>query len=363
MCSPENIKLQNLLLGPVKVLVAVYILYVGCVICDTVELHRAYGEYFIEAGAGLIMLGLISGFMVVPSFAYGLKRHNRFVIISCFVMDTIIMSMLLHLGATMGEYLIPLYSKDLQENCLRSTPTLDYEVCRDYLESDRTAAFRLVWAGFFTDKAIAQQYQVLSTLQEANGCCGFYPPLNCDPITSRFPRDRPTDGIAGSLASQRLICGPVDLYYPVQDNCEDYSQLEPPQIIGGCRYDLAVGDNCLNALPLSESMGCASNMEDYVANLISMHVYVLFTLCPLFSFMGMVLSCCMYWKRKEHRDVFPPITAQVHHTFDYQKVKDQFEVVPKRDLLKKAGFYPPEKKYDDENKEGALVGEGAGDKV
>jgi hypothetical protein len=362
MCGVENIKLFDLIIGPLKLIVALYIMFVGAVLCDTVELHQAYGVYFIEAGAGLIMLALISGGIIVPAFAFGIKRHNRFIILCCFVLDTIVMSCLLHLGSTMGSYLVPEFDKDLQNACLTRLPTADYADCRKFLTSDRTSGFRLVWAGIFTEMDDEMQYQVLKTIQDSTGCCGFYPPMQCDPITKGFPNDRPTDGIMSSLTEQRMSCGPEDGYYPVQDNCEHvYDTDTLPHIIGGCRFDLAIGSQCIDTVPTDIDLGCISGVEDYIASLIEMHVYMIFAICPLFNFIGMVFTCCMYWKRKVDQDVFPDFLSEAKFEFSYKNVKDQFEVVPVPKLLKKEGFYAQDRYEIEEQKNADAQAEATGD--
>ena len=336
--------------------------------CDTVALHRAYGVYFIEVGAGLIMLGLLSGFLVVPAFAFGLRRHNRFIIICCFFMDTIIMSCLLHLGSSTGNYLVPEFSKELQAECLMHVPTGDENKCRTYLRSDRTSGFRLVWAGIFTLKDTPQQYQILKQIQDANGCCGFFPPLNCKENHQGFPPDRPLDDIAGALTKQRLTCGLLTVddpntevyepaYYPVQDNCVHISDTGVPAVVGGCRFDLAIGSQCIETIPGDDDTGCVSGTEDYVASLIETHVYIIGSFCPLFNFLGMIFTCCMYWKRKPESDVFPDFLAEAKFEFNYAHVKDQFEVRPKKNLLKKAGFYAPSRDDEESKMEGPPGGD------
>ena len=44
------------------------------------------------------------------------------------------------------------------------------------------------------------------------------------------------------------------------------------------------------------SMGCASQMEDYMVSLIAPHA--------VSNILAMLIFCCMIWKRKE-QDVFP----------------------------------------------------------
>ena len=128
---------MNTVVQIMKIGMALYIIYIGFMFCLTIQLHQAYGVYFIEAGAGCIMLGLLSGFLITPSFWYGLKRHNRAVILACFIGDTIIMACLLHLGTTTFAYLQPEFDPEFQLQCVRNDHnSVD---CKDYLESDRTA--------------------------------------------------------------------------------------------------------------------------------------------------------------------------------------------------------------------------------
>ncbi len=323
-----------------KVGMALYIIYIGFSFCLTIQLHQAYGTYFIEAGAGCIMLGLLSGFLITPSFWYGLKRHNRAVILACFIGDTIIMACLLHLGTTTFTYLQPEFDPELQLECVRN----DYDpiACKDYLESDRTSGFRLVWAYMFSLRDDARQHQILDQLQKDSTCCGFFPPFSCTEITASFPPDRISTGVDSHLASQRLTCGPEPMYYPpvldegLEGYCKDLSDPKPPGIVGGCRYDLAVGDYCIAAGVIPETSGCIDAVERYVASLITTHVYSLYHICPLFNIIGMILTFCMFFKRKRE-DIFPELFSDAK-SVNYFKVKDQFEAKPSRNSLKLNGF-------------------------
>jgi len=350
MCSVDNIKLINMIIASLKVLIAVYIVYAGAVFTETIELHRGFGIYFIEAGAGLVMLGLMSGGLVVPAFEYGIKRHNRFVIFMCFWTDTLIMSMLLHLGYTTGQYLIPEYGQEFRTDCIRNVPQIfSVDECRPYLTSDRTAGYRLVWAGFFTDKKDAFQYQIMQTIQDNTGCCGFNPPFRCDNITTGFPDYFASDGISSDFTKYRLLCGVKPNFYPEQDNCADvFDTDDPEQLVGGCRYDLAIGSKCLLDAPQGQTSGCVSSVEDYLGSLISMHVSLIFGVCPLFNLLGMLLACCMWWKRKPESDVFPDFLSEAKFEFSYRNVKDQFELKPTKDLLQKRGYFKPVRGPDEE---------------
>ena len=346
MCSVDNIKLFDLIIGPLKVLIAIYLVYAGSYICATEALHRAYGYYFIEVGAGLIMLGLLSGGLVVPAFAFGLRRHNRFIIISCFVLDTIIMSCLLHLGSTMFTYLTPEFDKDLQSICVTKFGST-YSKCTEFLESDRTAGLRLVWSGLFTERDDAKQYAILKTVQNSVGCCGFFPPLNCMTNKAGFPEDRPLDGINSEYTEQRLQCGNSyddARFYKSTAECKHYYDTTQADLtVDGCRFDQAIGRGCLALDPGPNDLGCISALEDYVRGLVESHVIVVFYFCPLFNFLGMIFTCCMYWKRKQDEDVFPDFLAEARFEFNYANVKDQFEVQPQANLLQKKGWKPPRK--------------------
>ena len=56
-----------------------------------------------------------------------------------------------------------------------------------------------------------------------------------------------------------------------------------------------------------ESIGCVSQMEDYMVSLIGPHATMLLA-SSAFNIISMLVACCMFWKRKEY-DVFPEFRA------------------------------------------------------
>mmetsp|Transcript_13382 Transcript_13382/g.18137 ORF Transcript_13382/g.18137 Transcript_13382/m.18137 type:complete len:93 (+) Transcript_13382:951-1229(+) len=47
----------------------------------------------------------------------------------------------------------------------------------------------------------------------------------------------------------------------------------------------------------------------------------------------MIISCCMWWKRKE-TDIFPEFGAEKLQSLRYSSVKYQFEVMPRRNRMR-----------------------------
>lgn len=210
---------------------------------------------------------------------------------------------MINYGLVLQSYTYPAFSKSLQLDCLQNTPSeYSADQCNEFYDHDRTAGFRLVWEYFFSNSGNKLMLQQLAVIQ-GGLCCGFFPPFNCRENTSKFPRDRNTDGIESQFLKQRVTCSTYPNYYPQQYNCEDvYDYSTVPPTIGGCRFDLGVSF-CLNNEITETSLGCASYMEDYVISLISPHAPMFLGL-SVFSFLYMLVCCCMWWKRKD-TDVFP----------------------------------------------------------
>lgn len=347
MCAIDSIKLSVSIVSVFKIIIALYILIAGSIFVDSIQLHQAYGVYFISAGAGLIFLAILSAALTVPHM-YGIKRHNRFVIVVCFVIDTIIMSNLLNLGVTVGSYTIPAFDKDLQLDCLRYTPVkYPPKVCRRFFVSDRTAGFRVMWDYLYSHIHDPLEYQTMNIIQKT-GCCGFFAPMGCSNITTSFPSDRPLTGITNALKARRLTCGAYKGFYPQQENCLDYyDDTVIPPVPGGCRYDLGIGE-CLRFFPNDDNIGCASAVEDYMAAQISTHSAMIIASAFL-NLICMLLSCCMWWKRKAD-DVFPNFIRDDGIKVNYYTVRDEFELKPMPGILVKKG-YLPDPDADDENEE------------
>ena len=201
------------------------------------------------------------------------------------------------------------FSKELQLDCLRNEPeTFTREECADFYNSDRTAGMRLLWEYYFSDRGNKASFQVLTTF-EGGTCCGFFQPFACIENKDGFPKSRLQTGISSDLLAQRVTCGPFENYYPEQSDCVDYKDFSAnPPLVGGCLYDLGVGF-CLDVAIRSESLGCASVVEDYAVQLISPHSVMLLA-SSAFSLLFMTYSCCMWWKRKE-TDLFPAFVTDV----------------------------------------------------
>ncbi len=299
--------MTNMILSYIKIVVAIYMFGVGIMFATTWQIHQGFGTKFIAYGVGLCFLGIFSG-MVTPLHKYAVEKHNRFLLLFCFFVDTFIFSFLIDTGMKINSVTYPEFPKDLQLDCLRMVPekyTIDE--CMPFYKSDRTAGFRLYWEGYYTDKVDTKSFQVLSDIQ-GKLCCGFFAPMSCIPNTDSFPSLYSQQNIAKEFLHQRVICGNMPTYYPQRDDCLDYyDQAAIPPIIGGCRYDLGVGF-CLGKDLKDSSLGCASYVEDYLSGIVGPNA-VMLILLSLFNFFAMLIACCMYWKRKEG-DIFPAFSVE-----------------------------------------------------
>jgi len=324
-----------------KLIVAIYVFAVGVYFTSSDDLQQAFGLEYVSYGLSLIFLALLSGAIIFPH-KYAVNRHNRFLLASAFVLDTIVFAEFINFAVILGSYLPPEFPKELQLDCLRNKPLIyTEEECTTFYNADRTAGMRLVWERYYTDKANKVSFQVLTTF-EAGTCCGFFQPFRCIANPDNFPKTRLLTGIADYLLEDRVICSEYDPYYPEQDDCQDYKDFAAG-IIGGCRYDLGVGF-CTSVDIMDSALGCASTVEDYATSLISAHAAVLF-LCAAMSLLFMTYSCCMWWKRKES-DLFPKFVTDVKTNRQYKFVRDQFEVVPRKDLLIHEGFMAAPKGHE-----------------
>lgn len=341
MCTIESIKLQVMVFSWFKIIIAIYVFATGIYFTSSTDLQQAFGLEYVSYGLSLIFLALLSGVVVLPH-KYATNRHNRFLLAVAFVFDTIVFAEFINFGLIVGSYMPSEFPKELQLDCLRNSPLLySPEECAPFYNSDRTAGMRLLWQTYYSYKSDKDAFQVLSKLQ--SDCCGFFQPYNCISNPDKFPSSRLQEGVDGYLLEGRVICSEFEFYYPVQDNCIAYKDFAAdPPIIGGCNYDLGVGF-CLDAAIQGNSLGCASAVEDYAVALIAPHSGMLFV-SSAFSLLFMTYSCCMWWKRKES-DLFPAFVTEVKVSRQYKFVKDQFEVVPKKDLLVVEGFVPPPEGY------------------
>eukprot|EP01036_Dinobryon_divergens_P028316 gene28316-37247_t len=346
MCTLYAIKLITLILSWAKVAVVIYVFGAGIYLSSSLDVLHSFGSAFIHFGLSLIFLAILSGALIYP-FKFGVERHNRFIMAAAFVLESIIFANLILIASQINSFTVSEFSKPLQSDCLKNTPQkYTADQCSAFYNSDRTAGLRLVWAYYFTGRSDRSKNQVLAQLQGAS-CCGFFPPMKCSANGASFPSVSSLEGVDPSLSARRVSCGQYPGYYPQQSDCTDYSDVVL-RIVGGCKYDMGAGF-CLENSVDSASFGCASLMEDYAVSKISPHVSVLMG-ASFFNFLFMVLSCCMWWKRKE-TDVFPEFGNEKLHSIRYSSVKYQFEVMPKRHLLQVQGFLP--KVGEEESKEKA----------
>lgn len=303
MCNIPSIRLIVKVFNWIKGSVAIYVFAIGIYLASSTDFQQAFGTQYVSYGLSLIFLALLSFGMIFP-FHYGVNRHNRFLILFVFIMDTIVFAELLNFGLTISSYTTSEFSKDLQNDCLRNIPQkYTAEQCNAFYDADRTAGFRLVWEYYFSKKSNKKSYQVITTGIGEGLCCGFFQPFKCKNNTAKFPSNRLTTGINSNLLKARVQCSTYANYYPARDNCKyviDYST--NPVTIAGCRYDLGAG-NCLDTTVEADSIGCASYVEDWVVNKISPHAIMLIV-SSFINLLYMLIACCMWWKRRE-TDVFP----------------------------------------------------------
>jgi hypothetical protein len=218
----------------------------------------------------------------------------------------ILMIVVLTTGIRCYNSTLPEFPEPLRASCLRHSPLLGLTPndCASYYRSTKTAGIRLAWASLFSLSDDPVQYQVLSTIQDDNLCCGFGPPLRCTNDTRPFPSDRPTENVDSLYARQRTVCGNYVDYYPRQENCLHY--FDPnviPKIVGGCEYDMALGECVNDDSKVLNTFGCADKFETYIATLVSPNALFVAG-SSVVNFLSILVSCCMIWKRKDG-DVFP----------------------------------------------------------
>lgn len=300
MCSIPSIKLLVVFLTWIKLAFTIYIFGIGIYFASSLQIQRVFGVQFLSHGLSLIFLSLLSFALIYP-MKFGVFRHNRFLLVVVFLAEIVILSNYLNIGFLISHYTAPLYSKDLQLDCLRKTPKIyTEEQCSGFYHSDRTAGLRLLWADYFYKNSDKAAFQTLSNVQ-GGLCCGFFPPFKCVEDTRKYPENRTKKGIKSSFLEQRVMCGYYPNYYPVQDNCYNYYDFGN-SIIGGCNYDMGVGFCLLD--PVEDgSSGCASSLEDYAINLIAPHA-ILIIVTSAFSLLYIIICTCMWFKRKE-TDIFP----------------------------------------------------------
>ena len=345
MCQIESLRQLVIIEAIFKAIMGIYILYTGATFVSSLPIQQAYSVDFLSIGGNLIAIGLFSTLLVFP-LVYGVRKHNRFVLISCFFLDTIFMAQLISYGVSILDYTTPIFPKELQLDCLLNSGPLVYseKECQAFLSHDRTAGFRLLWAWLYSTQKDPLQFQIMVTVEIDNSCCGFFSPMRCSNITDSMPAGHPLTDIRPDLVKMKLECGNYPGYYTQQADCVTiYDNTVRPPIIGGCNYDLGVGP-CLNDLVEPTSQGCASAVEDYAATLVTGFGTTLIG-ASFINLIAMLFACCMWWKRKSS-DVFPNFLREARIGVierDYTKVRDQFEVKSKEHYLQLKSFMPKDK--------------------
>jgi hypothetical protein len=278
----------------------------------------------------------------------------------------LLMTQAITVGMKTYSYTVKQYSSDFQNDCLQNKPDGHTNAeCQDFLRSDKATGTRLAWASFFSLSADPKYFQYISTIQDDNLCCGFGPPLRCYNDTRGLPLNRPIENLDGLYKRRRVTCGETPRYFPEQDNCLHYfDKNSVPPVIGGCQYDMALGNCVDNDAAIFNSYGCASYMEDFVATFVGPQALLLMGSSGM-NILSMIISCCMLWKRK-NSDVFPDF---LHEHLDdekgkpkrivvYDRIKDNVKVVPQADILYARGFLPrPGEEVESKEEDG----EGEGD--
>lgn len=350
MCQIGALRQIVYILAFVKVIMGVLIMYVGGTFVSSLPIHLAFSIDFISMGGGIIVLGLLSFLLSFP-LVYGVQKHNRFILAVSFLFDTIFMGQLISLGFRVGQYTYPQFEKELQLDCLLVRPLAHSDdECRAFFESDRTAGIRLLWSYLHSIAADPVQFQVMSTIQIAETCCGFFPAMQandpttgCREIPGSLPQGHSQSYIPSVYTQMKLKCGEYPGYYMETSTCTSFfDETVIPKIVGGCNYDLGVGP-CLEAAVTDETLGCGSSVEDYAVSLISSNGVLLIG-STFANLLAMLLVCCMWWKRKAE-DVFPNFLreAKVGDKIEYSKVRDQFKLEPQEHYLQLHGFAPGDK--------------------
>ena len=265
MCTLDNIKLGSAAIFTLRIILSFFLMIVGGVFANTPSIIQAYGIYYIQAGAGIIMMGFTTLLFAYPML-FAIRRHNRFVLMMCILIDIIMFSQEISVGFDCYTPTISKFSSSLESDCALNTPQIyTNEECLVYWRDDSTAGFRIVWASLFTKVTTQNSFQVLSNFENQNGCCGFGPPMACQNDTRPYPSNRPIGQMRTRFQKHRITCGNMPGYYPTQVNCLDYyDENSLPPIIGGCRYDMGAS-TCRTQDVTPYTKGCAQAVETYVA--------------------------------------------------------------------------------------------------
>lgn len=139
MCTIVNLRLLAVLILALKVLLTLYCFAMGIYFITANPILQGLGKEFSVYGASLLIMALLSFAIIVPLY-YGMKRHNRFVLIVCVALDVFIATQLLVVSNGIKQYTIPEFPPALELDCLLTTPvTHTPSQCAIYYNSARTA--------------------------------------------------------------------------------------------------------------------------------------------------------------------------------------------------------------------------------
>ena len=97
MCTLESLLPTVLVLSLFKIGAGLYVLVAGALLVESLPIQMAYSVNFVDIGGSLVALGLFSMLTSFP-LVYAVKKHNRFLLVVVFCLDTIFMGQLVNLG-------------------------------------------------------------------------------------------------------------------------------------------------------------------------------------------------------------------------------------------------------------------------
>ena len=226
MCNLESLLPTVIVLGLCKISAGLYVLVSGALLVESLPVQMAYSINFIDIGGSLIALGLFS-MLVSVTFIYAVKKHNRFILFVVFCLDSIFLGQMINLGVRILRYTKVKFPKDLQEDCVRSVPTVfTNEDCQPFREDDRTAGFRLIWIYLFSVRDDPTQFQIMATIERDNECCGFFSPMitdipttGCKSIDLPLPDGHRIEDLPSKWVQSKLACGAYPGFYTQQVDC------------------------------------------------------------------------------------------------------------------------------------------------
>mmetsp|Transcript_3264 Transcript_3264/g.6705 ORF Transcript_3264/g.6705 Transcript_3264/m.6705 type:complete len:349 (-) Transcript_3264:76-1122(-) len=347
MCTTSNIKLMFTAMSVSKAMLCVYLLVVGSTLVADVDYQRAYGTSIIACGVWIIIAGVMTPFSSCLGFL-GSKLHNKFLLLSHAVCDTIIFAIQLTFGSAVVAYTASDHKVALRQMCSLNTPLKYEDECLDYVSSDRYAGLKLVWAAAYgLAQSDAEALGRIEAWEADNKCCGFGPPERCEVVEGKIPSEFSTEGVPSAYTATRVVCGDEDSWYPSGGQQAVYcGHFFDPTLafptVGGCRYEMP-GTRCKDKDVDYDSLGCAAAVQATYDGDMQMKGYSVM-LASTFELMAIVMACCFCWKRKAH-DILPAYLEQV--PYDPYSVQDS-----KKAASSKAG----ESAGGEESKSGAGSG-------